>query len=109
MLLVRKIISLFMRIELLEMDTKKSPLEKLQCIVRCCNSIFGIFNYLLKSSIHGKMIILNFACSEALKSLSSLGADHFVPSLIYTVIISRPPKLQSNIKYDDNFYFICGV
>lgn len=30
-------------IELLEIDTKKSPLEKLQCIVRCCNSIFGIF------------------------------------------------------------------
>lgn len=68
------------RQELLEVDTKKSPLEKLQCIVRCCNSIF-----------------------EALKALSSLGADHFVPSLIYTIIISRPPKLQSNIKYISRF------
>lgn len=68
------------RQDLLEMDTKKSPLEKLQCIVRCCNSIF-----------------------EALRSLSSLGADHFVPSLIYTIIISRPPKLQSNIKYISRF------
>ena len=95
------------------MDTKKSPLEKLQCIVRCCNSIFGIFNYILKSSVfcmHCIMIILNFECAEALKSLSSLGADHFVPSLIYTVIISRPPKLQSNIKYaDNNNYCTCDV
>lgn len=39
------IIGLHMIIELLEVDTKKSPLEKLQCIVRCCNSIFGILEY----------------------------------------------------------------
>ena len=30
--------------ELLDIDTKKSPLEKLQCIVKCCNSIFGILS-----------------------------------------------------------------
>ncbi|XP_065916733.1 rab5 GDP/GTP exchange factor-like isoform X2 [Dysidea avara] len=68
------------RQELLDIDTKKSPLEKLQCIVKCCNSIF-----------------------DALRHLSSLGADHFVPSLIYTIIISRPPKLQSNITYISRF------
>ena len=43
--LTQKIIGLLTQIELLEIDTKKSPLEKLQCIVRCCNSIFGIFEH----------------------------------------------------------------
>ena len=37
----------YSQIELLEIDTKKSPLEKLQCIVRCCNSIFGILEYIV--------------------------------------------------------------
>lgn len=35
-------------IDLLEIDTKKSPLEKLQCIVKCCNSIFGILKHYCK-------------------------------------------------------------
>lgn len=39
----RKVFKLYSQTELLEIDTKKSPLEKLQCIVKCCNSIFGIF------------------------------------------------------------------
>lgn len=68
---------------LLEMSKKRSPLDKLQCMVATCKAIYE----LLKVANDNK---------EA-------GADEFLPVLIYVLICAAPPNLHSTIQYIDRF------
>ncbi|KAJ1918235.1 hypothetical protein H4219_002707 [Mycoemilia scoparia] len=71
----------YARSELLKINNFKAPRDKLICILNCCTVIFGL-----------------------LKSIDAeVGADKFLPILIYVVITANPPKLVSNVNYISRF------
>lgn len=68
--------------DMIEMDGKKAPQDKLECITNCCNHICS-------------------AIASTQKSLAS--ADDFFPTLIYVLLMADPPRLWSNIQYISRF------
>jgi len=70
--------------ELLAINNFDTPREKLHCILKCCKQIFvGISSWVEK----GK----------------GVGADDFVPVLVYVVLQSNPPSIYSNLQYIKNY------
>ncbi|PIA15585.1 hypothetical protein COEREDRAFT_81914 [Coemansia reversa NRRL 1564] len=73
----------FAKSELLKMNNFKSPRDKVICILNCCTVVYA----LLRNS----------------GSTDAVGADRFLPLLIYVVITANPPRLVSNIQYITRF------
>ncbi|KAJ1927637.1 hypothetical protein IWQ60_002740 [Tieghemiomyces parasiticus] len=67
--------------ELLKMNTFKAPRDKLICILNCCTVIFGLLKH----------------------AEGDVGADTFLPVLIYVVIKANPPQLVSNLQFIARF------
>lgn len=68
--------------EIIELDSKTVPYEKLDSVVSCAKTIFAMLQVASKDAI---------------------SADHFLPALVFVVIKANPPLLQSNIKFITRF------
>lgn len=61
------------------MNNFKTPRHKMVCILNACKFIFGLL--------------------KKVEETNAIGADKFLPILIYVVIQSNPPFLNSNVQY----------
>jgi hypothetical protein len=73
-----------------EMDNVMAPADKLACIMNSCRII---------------AMLLSAAAEERGKGGGGkgVGADEFLPALIYTVIKAQPRRLYSNLRYIGEF------
>ncbi|KAJ2393354.1 hypothetical protein GGI23_005050 [Coemansia sp. RSA 2559] len=73
----------FARTELLKINSFKSPRDKVICILNCCTVIYALLRTM----------------KDQKQTEGDVGADRFLPILIYVVVVANPPKLVSNLQY----------
>lgn len=105
--------------ELITMDAKRAPQDKLACVVACSKSIFDILS---KSAGEGvsvtsaclqghlqrqlapsarkdqRSFLLSLSFSRGTQNAMAASADDFLPALIYVLIKANPPMLHSNME-----------
>eukprot|EP00891_Asterochloris_glomerata_P004098 jgi/Astpho2/4098/gw1.00063.257.1_t len=71
--------------ELHKINNYKAPRDKLVCILNCCR------------------VVTNLLQAASQRGSGAVGADDFLPVLIYVVIHANPPQLASNLEYITRF------
>ncbi|XP_065191149.1 rab5 GDP/GTP exchange factor-like [Sycon ciliatum] len=71
--------------ELLMMDSRRTPAEKLRRVTQCCMQIFNALTHATNGT--------------------PASADDFLPVLIYVVLQAAPPRMNSNIQYISRFSY----
>jgi hypothetical protein len=71
-----------------DVDGARAPADKLTCIMNACRII---------------ALLLQLAAEERGRGDRGVGADDFLPALIYTVIRSQPERLYSNLRFIGEF------
>ena len=71
-----------------DVDGARAPADKLTCIMNACRII---------------ALLLQMAAEERGRGDRGVGADDFLPALIYTVIRSQPERLYSNLRFIGEF------
>ncbi|KAJ2890154.1 hypothetical protein GGI21_006278, partial [Coemansia aciculifera] len=90
----------FAKTELLKINNFKSPRDKVICILNCCTVIYGLLRNMRSK---GSSRLNTSSEAKAGEEEEDVGADKFLPLLIYVVITASPPKLVSNIQYITRF------
>ena len=98
--------------ELSAMSSFRTPSEKVGCILSCCKSIVRLLGtaHEKQSAIEAvraqKRVDSDSDCSPTTRERrasagtgASVGADDFLPALIYVVLRANPPQLHSNCTY----------
>lgn len=67
---------------LIELGSKKTPLDKLTCVVNCSKTIFKLLR---------------------VSGMETASADQFLPAFVYVIIKANPPLLHSNIQFITKF------
>ncbi|XP_058944617.2 rab5 GDP/GTP exchange factor [Pocillopora verrucosa] len=70
--------------DLVEINTRRAPQDKLACVVRCCKNIFKIIHFSTPAG-------------------GAVSADDFLPCFIYVVLKANPTMLHSNVQYISRF------
>ena len=70
--------------DLLKMDGKLATQDKLNCIIKCCKTIFQILKI----------------CNQSQRPIS---ADDFFPTLIFVCLKANPARIQSNLNFVRRF------
>ena len=71
-----------------DVDGARAPADKLTCIMNACRII---------------ALLLQLAAEERGRGDRGVGADDFLPALIYTVIRAQPERLYSNLRFIGEF------
>ncbi len=69
-------------IDMLQIDGKIAPQDKMACLVKCSKAIFDMLK---------------------ISNESPASADDFLPCLIYICLKANPPRIQSNINFITRF------
>jgi len=77
--------------DIIELDTKTLPKDKLACIVESSRKIFDAFRLSNEKS----------EVDDGPQSVAS--ADDFLPLFIFIILKANPPRLKSNINYITRF------
>nr|CAG4645421.1 EOG090X03G5 [Lynceus sp. MCZ IZ 141354] len=110
---------------LIEMDGKRSPKDKLNCIIACSKVVFDILKLSHSmqqeetgdkssiSDINPKITVETDSFEDpgtpepqvasVMKNIIAVSADDFLPGLIYVVLRTNPPRLHSNINFITRF------
>lgn len=72
--------------QMIEMNSRTSSIDKLECIVECSKSIFELLQVSPRSG-----------------HLVPVSADQFLPVLVFVVIQANPPMLPADMKYLTEF------
>uniref|UniRef100_A0A6G1SLY5 Rab5 GDP/GTP exchange factor n=1 Tax=Aceria tosichella TaxID=561515 RepID=A0A6G1SLY5_9ACAR len=75
--------------QMVEMNSRTSSIDKLECIVQCSKTIFELLQVGPPSSDCGNSV--------------PVSADQFLPVLVFVVIQANPPMLPADMKYLTRF------
>ena len=79
-------------VDIIQLDTKQTPKDKLRCIVDCSKWIF-------------EALKLSQLAEDVNAPVSIASADDFLPVFIFIMLKANPPRLKSNINYITRFAF----
>ena len=82
--------------DLIEMDGKRAPQDKLDSVISCSKSVFEMLRV---SNRVGRTGDSTGDAAESLHSCDPVSADDFLPALIFVVLRANPPRLHSNLNF----------
>ena len=92
-----------------EINDYYSPGDKLECIMNCSRVLSTLLaaastsSCVCSASFSVSLTVACYGVSLRCPRRQPVGADDFLPALIYTVLHANPPQLSSNLRYIGEF------